>query len=139
MTKFTTLFILLSVVNCHLFAQKRVSAHLSIQYNSTIHDRTKGNNPWGLGVGLQSFYITKSKFRPALEVTADGYFVNDDVYRVYPDGTEKISISSMINIFAGVSYHPVKQVYLSCTAGPSFVAGQVLPAIKPSIGFYFSA
>lgn len=51
--------------------QKKVSTYLSTQYNKTIHDQTSGNNPWGIGLGLQAFYNNKSKFKPTIELTGD--------------------------------------------------------------------
>jgi hypothetical protein len=47
-------------------------------------------------------------------------------------------VRGMINLFLGSSFHPTQNVYLSFLAGPSFISGQTLLGIKPSIGFYFS-
>ncbi len=44
----------------------------------------------------------------------------------------------MATLFAGASFHPTKNVYLSFVAGPGFISGQALLGIKPSFGFYFS-
>ena len=118
--------------------QKKVSTYLLTQYNKTIYDRTSGNNPWGIGLGFQTFFNNKSKFKPTLELTGDIYLEDDKVYRTNFDGTEINDVGGMINLFAGYSFHPAKMVYLSVVAGPSFISGETLFGIKPSLGFYFS-
>lgn len=117
---------------------RKVSLNLEAQYNNTIADITKGNNPWGAGLGLQLFYNNHSPFKLALEGTADAYLVDDKVLRLYPDGSSIPSIGGFVSLLAGVSYNPVKPVYLSFLAGPSIVVGHTLFGIKPSLGFYFS-
>ncbi len=39
--------------------QKKVSTYLLTQYNKTLYDYTLGNNPSGVGLGLQTFLITR--------------------------------------------------------------------------------
>jgi len=39
--------------------QEKVTVYLLAQYNKTIYDGTLGNNPSGVGLGLQTFLITK--------------------------------------------------------------------------------
>ncbi len=121
--------------------QRKVSAFLQTQYNSTLYDYTKGNNPWGIGLGLQAFLNNKTKFKPTIELTGDIYLEDDKVLRLNPDGSipkDDNSVSGMVNLFAGSSFHPSQSVYLSFVAGPSFISGQTLLGIKPSVGFYFS-
>ena len=117
--------------------QKKVSTYLSTQYNKTIYDQTIGNNPWGIGLGLQAFYNNKSKFKPTIELTGDAYLEDDKVYRTYADGSPLSIVGGMINLFFGSSYHPTKSIYISVVTGPSFIDGQTLLGIKPSFGFYF--
>lgn len=119
-------------------ANKKTFTYLIGQFNSTISDITKGNNPWSMGLGFQTIFNNKSKFKPAIELTGDLYLADDKVFRTNIDGTPIEDVSTMVNLFAGVSFHPTKQVYLLLLAGPSFINGQVVPGIKPSIGFYFS-
>lgn len=121
--------------------QKRVSTYLLAQYNNTIYDRTIGNNPWGAGLGLQTFFNNKIKFKPTIELTGDIYLEDDKVLRLDTDGSipkNYNDVRGMINVFAGTSFLPAKNVYLSLLAGPSFIGGQTLFGIKPSLGFYFS-
>ena len=118
--------------------QRKVSGYLLTQYNKTIYDRTTPNNPWGMGLGLQLFFNNTSKLKPTVDFTADAYLEDDKVLRLNPDGTQIADIGGMVNFFAGASYHPTKAFYLSVVTGPSFVSGQTLLGIKPSLGFYFS-
>ena len=119
-------------------SQRKLSTYLLTQYNKTIYDRTAGNNPWGIGLGLQTFLNTKTKLKPAIELTADIYLEDDKVFRTNPDGTEINDIAGMINLFLGTSFHPTQTIYLSFLTGPSFIGGQTLVGIKPSFGFYFT-
>ena len=134
--------ILITVIACFIFSrsfcQTKVSTLLLAQYNTTMYDRTAGNNPWGVGLGLQTLLINKSKFTPTIELTADLYLENDKVYRMNADGSAINTVPGMINLFAGTSFHPVKNLYMSVVGGPSFINGQTLFGIKPSLGFYFS-
>ena len=106
------------------FGQKHrpVSLYLSTQFNSTLYDVTKGNNPWAVGLGLQAFLNISKKFKPSIELTGDAYLVNDKVLRFDSTGHELNSIDGMVNLFAGFS---------------SFLGGQTRFGIKPSVGFYF--
>ncbi|MFI5406156.1 MAG: hypothetical protein ACHQ1D_06540 [Nitrososphaerales archaeon] len=95
-----------------------------------------------MGLGLQTFFNNQSKFKPTVELTGDIYMQDDKVYRTYPgdstgmEGPERVN--GMVNLFAGLSYHPIQELYLSFIAGPSFMDGQTFFGIKPSLGFYFS-
>ncbi len=113
--------------------------YLEGQYNQTISDVTKGNNPWGMGLGLQMFFRQTAVIGPAVELTADAYLMDDKVYRMYLDGTPIGTVRAMINVFAGASVRPLRNVYVSFLAGPSFVGGQTVLGLKPSLGFYFSS
>lgn len=122
-------------------AQQKISTYLLVQYNSTIHDYTKGNNPWGIGLGVQTFYNNKTKFKPTIELTGDIYLADDKVLRLNPDGSfpqKDNRVGTMVNLFAGLSFQPMQSVYLSLVAGPGFINGEILPGIKPSFGVYLS-
>jgi len=120
--------------------QKPISLYLQTHFNKTIYDVTYGNNPWGVGLGLQTLFLTnkKTKFKPTIEITADTYLEDDKVLRLTPEGEPIEDLGTMINLFAGSTYHPLQFVYLSFVVGPSFIDGQTLFGIKPSVGFYFS-
>lgn len=120
---------------------RKVSTFLLTQYNSTLYDYTKGNNLWGIGLGLQTFLNNKTKFKPTIELTGDIYLEDDKVLRLNPDGSfpqDDNSVRGMVNLFVGSSFHPTQNIYLSFLAGPSFISGQTLLGTKPSFGFYFS-
>jgi len=118
-------------------AQQKVSTYLQAQYNTTLYDRTKGNNPWGMGVGLQLFFKS-SKLRPTIDLAATAYLEDDKVFRMTQDGKPVDDIGGMVNLFAGAAYHPIQTIYLSLVAGPAYINEQVLLGVKPSFGFYFS-
>jgi hypothetical protein len=121
--------------------QRKISTFLSTQYTRTLYDYTKGNNPWGMGLGLQTFLNNSTKFKPTLELTYDLYLEDDKVLRSNPDGTfpkNGNGVGGMVNLFAGSSFHPTQSIYLSFVAGPSFIGKQTLLGIKPTFGFNFS-
>ncbi len=132
--------ILLSFILAQSFSQTnhKVSTYLQGQFNKTIYDRTIGNNPWGMGLGLQVFFNNNSKFKPTIDLTADAYLEDDKVYNIDADGKEIPTVRGMVNVFAGASFQPTKTMYVSLVTGPSFVSGQTLLGLKPSFGFYFS-
>ena len=141
-TFITTVSFLLSFTNIFGQSSKTITTYLLTQYNKTVHDRTAGNNPWGIGLGIQSFYNNSTRFKPTIEITGDIYLEDDKVLRLDPDGTIPNSyndVRGMINIFAGTSFQVTKGTYVSFLAGPGFISGQTLLGIKPSFGFYFSA
>lgn len=121
--------------------QRNVSTHLLAQYNRTLHDYTTGNNPWGIGLGLQTFFNNKSKLKPTVELTGDVYLMDDKVFRSNPDGTfpkNGNDVRGMVNLFGGLSFQAAGQVCLSVVGGPSFISGRTYAGIKPSVGWYFS-
>jgi hypothetical protein len=124
------------------FAQtKGIDLNLQVQYNRTLHDYTSGNNPWGIGLGLQAFYQNKSRFKPTVELTVDLYLEDDKVFRLNPDGSfpeKNNSVDDMINLFAGSSFQATKNMYVSFVVGPSFINGQTFLGIKPLLGFFLS-
>ena len=139
MQKATALFLaFVSLASAFGQTSKKVVGYLSTQYNKTIYDRTLGNNPWSIGLGLQSFFNNNLKLKATVDLTADAYLEDDKVLRTNSDSTPISDVGGMINFFMGVSYHPIKVIYLSVVAGPSLVSGKVLLGLKPSLGFYFS-
>jgi len=134
----TAFFLCFIVTNLFAQAQRKVSTYLQANYNQTLKDITIGNNPWGIGIGLQTFINTKTFFKPTIELTGDVYLMNDKVYRMYADGTQIPTVEAMINLFAGTSFSATQNLYFSVVGGPSFIHEQTLFGIKPSVGFYFS-
>ena len=108
MLKKLILFLLLA---CLFFikstAQKTriLSTYLSAQFNTTLKDKTIGNNPWGIGLGLQTYYNNRTKFKPTAEITFDVYLADDKVARVDTSGNIFDDVPAMANIFFGSSFH----------------------------------
>ncbi|MBS4064027.1 MAG: hypothetical protein KGZ74_05680 [Chitinophagaceae bacterium] len=142
MQKLITTFLLCFILTqSYSQTQRKFSAYLLTQYNKTLYDYTARNNPWGIGLGLQTFFNNKTNFKPTIELTGDIYLEDDKVLRLNPDGSfpqGDNSVSGMVNLFVGSSYHPTQSIYLSFVAGPSFISGQTFLGIKPSFGFYLS-
>jgi hypothetical protein len=137
-TAFLLCFILMTTFGQ---TQRKISTYLFAEYNKTLYDYTKGNNPSGIGLGLQTLFSNKTMFKPAIELTGAIHLENDKVFRLNPDGStpeNDNSVREMVNLFFGSSFHPGQGVYLSFLAGPSFINSQTLLGIKPSFGFYFS-
>lgn len=106
MQKFiTTLLLCFVLTQSFSQTQRKVSTYLQGQYNKTIYDRTIGNNPWSMGLGLQAFLNNSAKFKPTIEFTADAYLEDDKVLRLNPDDTPIEDIGGMVNLFAGASFH----------------------------------
>lgn len=140
MKTITTFLLCFILTQTFAQTQRTISAYLLTQNNLTVYDYTLGNNPWGIGLGLQTFFNNSTRFKPTIEITGDVYLPSDKVLRLNPDGTiptSDNSVCGMVNVFAGTSFHPTKSVYLSFVAGPSFINKAAL-GIKPSFGFYFS-
>lgn len=132
----------LSVLQSHGQHELPVSVRLFAGYSRTLYDYTYGNNPWGIGLGFAATGKTNSKIQPLIELTADAYLEDDKVLRSNPDGSlpgTDNTVSSTLNVFAGTSIYLSKKAYVSLTAGPSFISGQTLLGVKPSIGYNFSA
>jgi len=137
MRKISILLLFCSFVHCS-FGQKKLSTYISMQYNKTLYDLTKGNNPWGLGFGVQTVFKSRSVFKPIIDLTGDAYLDDDKVLRTDSSGVPLNDVGGMINFFAGASFAPAKNLFFSFVAGPGFTGGQLRFGIKPSVGFYFS-
>lgn len=135
-----TATILLCFILTYSFGQtqKKISTYLLTQFNTTLYDVTKGNNPWGVGLGLQTFLNNKTTFKPTIELTGDFYLEDDKVFRTNSFGSPLNDVRTMVNLFIGTSYNPTKKTYLSVVVGPSFISGQTYLGIKTSVGFYFT-
>ncbi|MEJ7822682.1 MAG: hypothetical protein WKF85_10200, partial [Chitinophagaceae bacterium] len=105
----TTLLLCLILTQSFSQSQSKISTYLLTQYNNTLYDYTAGNNPWGIGLGLQTFLNNKTKFKPTIELTGDVYLEDDKVFRSNPDGSfpeNGNDVRGMVNLFVGSSFHP---------------------------------
>lgn len=135
---FTTLVACLLITQLFAQQQRKVSTCLMAQYNGTLTDAVKGNNPWNIGLGLNTLLNTQSRLKPALELTGDVYLESDKVFWTDSSGNEIPSVGGMVNLLIGPSFDLGPAVYLSLLAGPSFINDKILAGLKPSLGFYFS-
>jgi hypothetical protein len=144
-TFFTALFLILSISQLAAQKQRTVNVYLQAQQNWTLYDITLGNNPNGFGLAAQAFLNTKYKFKATLELTGDTYMMDDKVLRsreispgVWNYNTEIPDVRGMVNLFAGASWHPNRNFYISTTLGPSFINGNTYLGFKPALGFLTS-
>jgi hypothetical protein len=133
----TTLLFCCVFACCFAQKQRMVSTYLTTQFNTTLYDITKADNPWAVGLGLQAFLNIAPKFKPSIELTGDAYLMNTKILRLDSNGNIIDGLEGMVNLFAGASYNPTKRIYFSLLAGPSLVSRETRLGIKPSIGFYF--
>jgi hypothetical protein len=133
------LFLVLCSLPSSGLAQRKSSLYLQGQFNHTLYDATKGNNPWGLGAAFQLFINPEAKLRPTAELTGDLYLADDKVQRLDGNAKPLNEISGMVNLFAGGSLHPTKNLFISLTIGPSFLSGQTKFGIKPSLGIFLTS
>ena len=137
-------FILLIMICCLVLSDsfgqsdKSISGYLQADYNHTLYDQTKGNNPSGAGLGILVLYNKNKRIKPAVELSAAFYPGDDKVLRLDPNGEHYEEVPFMINLFAGAMIQPGRRIYISFLGGPSFIGGQTFAGIKPSLGFYFS-
>ncbi len=134
------LIILICVIGQAAWTQpsRQTTPYVSFQYNKTLHDYTIGNNPWGIGIGVQVNFLDQRFLKPVMELTLDAYLEDDKVLRLYPGGSAANDVGGMINLFGGVAYEPWRRLYIAGTTGISLTAGQVLFGFKPSAGVYVS-
>ena len=118
-------------------SERKLSTYLSTQFNKTLYDKTIGNNPWGIGLGLQSRLNNTTKFKPIVDLTADIY-LEDDKTLVAINQIPLQDVRSMVNLFAGSAFNLTNRLSISIAAGPSFISGQTFLGIKPSIELFFS-
>lgn len=115
-----------SLLLCCMFSssfaqkQRKVSTYLTTQFNTTLYDITKGNNPWAVGFGLQAFLNNTTRFKPTIELTGDIYLADDKVLRLDKNGNAINSVGGMVNLFAGASYSPIKPVSFFITGRSKF-------------------
>jgi hypothetical protein len=114
----------------------KITGYLQGQFNLTIYDNTKANNPWGLGAGLVLLLHDPAKWQPIVEFTADTYLADDKVAKLNPGGQIAEDLGNMFNLFAGAAFHPSRTICVTLSAGPSFINGETSFAIKPSVGIY---
>lgn len=138
--KKSALTALIIFISSQAFAQhqRKISTYVFAQYSKTIYDITLGNNPSGIGLGVQTFFNNQTKFKPAIEITRDIYLENDKVLRMTSADKPIADVRGMTNIFIGSLFQPAENIYVSFLGGTNFINGQTFLGIKPSFGFYFS-
>jgi len=121
------------------FAQtaRPISIYIMGQYNKPFFEWRFKNNPWGIGLGAETFFMIDKKFQPTIDL-AGNVFIEKAIVSQSFGSTEKApDIRSNISLLAGASIHPIRHLYFSFVAGPTLLNQKIYLSTKPSIGFYF--
>lgn len=119
-------------------SSQKVSIFLNGQINTSIYSAGIRNGVTGPGFGLQTFINTKSKFKPMADLTVD-ILINSNTVYFEQDERLVFAEGTMVNLFAGVSYHPNQRIFFSLAGGPTLYDGKrTILGTKGSFGFYFS-
>lgn len=127
-------------ISIYCFGQHRdiADGYVTVQYTKTINDLTKGNNPWGIGTGLQVFFNTSKLFRPLAEVTGDIYLEDDKTLLLGPNGEAIPAISTISKILLGPSLQLGNFTNVAVAAGASFTGMDIYLTLKPSLHIFLN-
>jgi hypothetical protein len=136
-TLLTFLLCQIVITTSHGQNHRNLSTYLLPEFSQTLSDRTKWNNEYGLGLGIQTFWRATSTFTPFVQVSDDFIFLDDKVLRTNPDGTIQITLENVAKVIAGTNIKLIGGLHISLAAGASFTGRQTLFTIKPGIGLLF--
>ena len=129
----------LTVAASVTFAQtaRTISTYIMGQYNKPYFEWGIRNNPSGIGLGAETFFMTDKKFQPTIDLSGNVFIEKAVVYQ--PSGSPEKSpdIRSNISLLAGASIHPFRLLFFSFVAGPTLINQKMYLSSKPSVGFYF--
>jgi hypothetical protein len=72
-----------------------------------------------------------------IELTGDVYLEDDKTLRLNPDGSIPVrdnDVGGMTNLFAGITFNPVKTVYLSNISNRAEITGEDFGSLSLSVG-----
>ena len=123
---------------CVTFAQsaRPVSIYLMGQYNKPYFEWGIRNNPWGLGLGAETFFMIDKKFQPTIDLSGNIFIEKAKVYQPAGSTEKSPDIKSNISLLGGASIHPFRRLYFSLVAGPTIINQKIYLSSKPSIGIY---
>jgi hypothetical protein len=111
--------------------------------NTYLHGQA-GFVPYGLfssftggsfGGALQATYQLKSKLKPQLDISANLFSINKILF-VFENGETTGPKQSIITVFGGFNYEPLKHFELAFSAGPAFDDDGTDFGIKPYVAYY---
>jgi hypothetical protein len=120
------------------FAQTsgNISTYIMGQYNKPFLEWRIKNNPWGIGLGAETFFMTNRKFQPTLDLAGNVFIEKAQISPSFGSTGKAPDIGSNISLLAGASLHPIRRLYFSFVAGPTLINQKIYFSTKPSIGFY---
>lgn len=121
------------------FAQtaRPISTYIMGQYNKPFLEWRFKNNPWGIGLGAETFFMIDKKFQPTIDLAGNVFIEKAKVSQTFGSTEKAPDIRSNISLLAGASIHPIRRLYFSFVAGPTLLNQKIYLSTKPSIGFYF--
>src|SRR5206468_2929990 len=114
------------------------SSYIESQYIKTIYDKTLGNNPWGIGLGIKAFLNNNTLIHPVIEIFEATYLENNKVLYLNPIGSKIEDVNNMLTLFAGVSIHSGQLINFFILTGPTVINSNIYLGVKPGIGVYLS-
>jgi hypothetical protein len=137
MNKFAATFCLLLPGSIFGQNKDKVDGYLSVQYNTTVHDRTLSNNRNGVGLGVELLLNSSKWIRPALQVNGS-LFGGTKELRMTIDGKPVVSKEAVSTFFGGFRLDAGKCFFSSLTTGAAIYNGKAHFGFRPCLGFYFS-
>lgn len=136
MKKFLLVSILLAAVLLTNAQNKStINTYLHGQAGFVPYGLFSGFTGGGFGVALQATYQLKSKLKPQVDVSANLFSINKILF-VFENGETTGPKQSVITIFGGVNYEPLKHFELAFSAGPAFDDDSIDLGIKPYVAYY---
>ena len=129
-------FLLCQIAITTSFGQtnRKLSTYLLPEVSKTLSDRTKWNNQYGLGLGIQTLWRANLTFSPFVLLSDDFIFNDDKVFRTNNDGTVQTSVENVFKVIVGTNIKLIGGPHVSLDSGASPTNGQTLFTIKPGIG-----
>lgn len=140
-----TLFILIGCVLSNItFAQtpapekedKNISTYVMGQYNKFFFEHAISNDPLGVGIGIETFFLTNRKLQFSAELFHN-QFIDKAIINRWEGIPEIKDFRGVTVLLAGATIHPMRFFYFGYAGGAAYVNGEIYFASKSNVGFYF--
>lgn len=105
--------------------KRQVATYVVGQYNNPFLEWSFKNNPWGIGLGAETFFRTDKKFQPTLDL-AGNLFIHKIIVSKSGDIEETQNIGGNVGVSAGISLHSIRNLYISFVAGPTLLKSKFI-------------
>ena len=140
-----TLFILIGCVLCNItFAQttapeqegNNISTYVMGQYNKFFFEHAIKNDPLGVGIGIETFFLTHRKLQFSAELFHN-HFIDNAIINRWEGIPEIKDFRGVTVLLAGATIHPMRFFYFGYAGGAAHVNGGIYFSSKSNVGFYF--